>query len=132
MDAGHLKYVPQFRHLSRKDRKKLAQWADEVDVEEGSSLATEGEFAHEFFVIEEGSAAVSQGYQHIRDLGPGDFFGEIALLAEKRRTATVTATSSMRLIVMFKREFSSMEADVPEVAEKLHRAIKERWLSPPE
>ena len=132
MDAARLKDVSLFRDLSRKDRKKLARWADEVDVEEGSNLATEGEFAHEFFVIEEGSAAVSQGDQHIRDLGPGDFFGEIALLEETRRTATVTATSPMRLIVMFQREFGSMAADVPEVADKLHQAIKERWLSPPE
>ena len=132
MDAARLKYVTLFRHLSRKDRKKLAQWADEVDIEEGSNLVTEGDFAHEFFVIEEGSASVRRGDQHVTDLGPGDFFGEIALLEKKRRTATVTATSPMRLIVMFKREFGSMASDMPEVAEKLRQAIKERWLSAPE
>ncbi len=132
MDPARLKDVSLFSDLRRKDRKKLAQWADEVTIEEGHSLVTEGEFAHEFFVIEEGSATVTQGDQHVRDLGPGDFFGEIALLEETRRTATVTATSPMRLIVIFKKEFGSMSGQFPEVAEQLQQAIKERWQAPPE
>lgn len=132
MDAARLKDVPLFRNLRRKDRKKLAQWADEITIEEGDILVKEGDFAHEFFVIEEGSAMVTRGQEHVAELGPGDFFGEIALLEPTHRTATVTATSPMQLIVMGKKEFRSMSGDVPDVAEQLHRAIKERWQAPPE
>jgi CRP-like cAMP-binding protein len=127
MDAARLKHIPLFSDLSRRERKQLARWTDEVDVPAGSTLAAEGDFAHEFFVIEEGTAEVTQGGEHLRDLGPGDFFGEIGLLEEHRRTATVRATSPMKLVVMFQREFRSMSAQVPEVAEKLEQAITERW-----
>ncbi len=75
---------------------------------------------------------VTRGQEDVAELGPGDFFGEIALLEPTHRTATVTATSPMQLIVMFKKEFRSMSGDVPDVAEQLHRAIKERWQAPPE
>ena len=127
MDPARLEDVPLFSELRRRDRKRLASWADEVTVGAGTRLATEGDFAHEFFVIEEGTAEVTHGDDHVRDMGPGDFFGEIALVEKTRRTATVTATSPMRLIVMFQTEFASMSAQHPEVAAKLHEAIMERW-----
>ncbi|MFQ5947324.1 MAG: cyclic nucleotide-binding domain-containing protein [Acidimicrobiia bacterium] len=126
MDPARIKSIPLFADLSRKERKQVAQWADEIEVDEGAHLVTQGEFAYEFFVIREGAAEVTQDDRHVRYLGPGDFFGEIALLDEDRRTASVVATSPMRLVAMFGRDFRAMTGTVPEVVDKVRRAIEER------
>jgi CRP/FNR family transcriptional regulator, cyclic AMP receptor protein len=126
MDAERLEGVGVFSGLSKKELGKLAQWADEVSVPEGYELATEGEFAHEFFVIEEGSAEVMQNGERIAELGPGEFFGEIGLLETERRTASVVATTPMQLIVMFQREFKQMEREMPGVAGRIRAAIRAR------
>jgi CRP/FNR family cyclic AMP-dependent transcriptional regulator len=126
MDAERLEGVGVFSGLSKKELGKLAQWTDEVSVPEGHELATEGQFAHEFFVIEEGSAEVMQNGERIAELGPGEFFGEIGLLETERRTATVAATTPMKLIVMFQREFKQMEQDMPAVADRIRAAIRAR------
>ncbi len=126
MDSKQLEGIGFFSSLSKKELGRLAQWTDEVSVGEGHELATEGQFAHEFFVIDEGSAAVIQNGESIAELGPGDFFGEIGLLETERRTATVRATSAMRLIVMFQREFKQMEQEMPAVADRIRSAIRAR------
>jgi CRP-like cAMP-binding protein len=126
MEAKRLEGVGFFSSLSKKELGKLAQWTDEVSVREGDALATEGEFAHEFFVIEEGSAAVTQNGERIAELGPGEFFGEIGLLETERRTASVVATTPMQLIVMFQREFKQMEREMPAVADRIRAAIRAR------
>jgi CRP-like cAMP-binding protein len=126
MDSTRLEGVGVFSGLSKKELGKLAQWADEVSVSAGQALATEGEFAHEFFVIEEGSADVTQDGERIAELGPGEFFGEIGLLETERRTASVVATTPMELIVMFQREFKQMEQEMPAVADRIRTAIRAR------
>jgi CRP/FNR family cyclic AMP-dependent transcriptional regulator len=126
MDSNRLEGVGVFSGLSKKELGKLAQWTDEVSVPEGHALATEGEFAHEFFIIEEGSAEVLQNGDRIAELGPGEFFGEIALLETDRRTASVVATTTMQLIVMFQREFRQMEREMPGVAGRIRSAIRAR------
>jgi CRP-like cAMP-binding protein len=126
MDAKELEHVALFASLSKDERAHVARGADVVSVEAGTELAKEGTFAHEFFVIEEGSAEVRQGGEVINELGPGDFFGEIGLVETERRTATVVATTPMRLIVMFQREFRQLEHDQPEVADRIHAAIRAR------
>ena len=126
MDPARLKSIPLFASLSDAERAKVARWADEVEVEEGKHLVDEGRFAYEFFVIEEGSAAVRHGDEVVAELGPGDFFGEIALLEHVRRTASVVATSPMRAVVMFGRDFRSMENEMPAVADRIKQAVEER------
>lgn len=126
MDPARLKTIPLFASLSEREREQVAHWADEVDVGEGKHLIDEGQFGYEFFVIEEGNAQVRHGDQTIAQLGPGDFFGEIALIEEQRRTASVIATSPMRAIVMFGRDFRQMESDLPEVAARIRQAIEDR------
>jgi CRP/FNR family transcriptional regulator, cyclic AMP receptor protein len=126
MDAARLKSIPLFGDLSDAEREKVARWADEVEVDEGKHLVDEGKFAYEFFVIEEGTADVRHGQETIGQLGPGDFFGEIALLEHVRRTASVVATSPMRAVVMFGRDFRSMENEMPGVADRIKRAVEER------
>lgn len=126
MDQARLKSISLFADLSHHEREQVARWADELDVPEGKHLVDEGRFAHEFFVIEEGTAEVRHGDQKVTELGPGDFFGEIALLETERRTASVIATTPLRTIVMFGREFRQMEAEMPSVAARIRQAIEER------
>lgn len=126
MDADRLKAIPLFRGLSKNQRERVSAWADEVSLEPGKHLVEQGEFAHEFFVIEEGAAEVTIDGDRVGALGPGDFFGEIALLETERRTASVIATAPLRCIVMHARHFSSMEQTMPEVAEQIRQAIRKR------
>ncbi len=126
MDAGRLKQLPLFSSLSEKERERIARWADEVDLPPGKHLVDQGQFAYEFFVIEEGTAEVRKGEEKLAELGPGDFFGEIALLEEERRTASVIATSGMRAIVMTRRDFGSMQDEMPTIAAQIRQALEER------
>lgn len=126
MDPKRLKSVPLFEGLAKKDLAQLGRWTDEVDIPAGKHLAEQGQFAYEFFVIESGTADVTQDGRHIATLGPGDFFGEIGLIRSIRRTATVIANSPMTLIVMARREFNAMESDLPHVADEIKAKLEER------
>lgn len=126
MDPARLKKSPLFAELSDQERQQIGQWADEVEVPEGKHLIDQGQFGYEFFVIEEGKAEVRRGDEVIAQLGPGDFFGEIALLEADRRTASVIATEPLRTIVMTRQQFISMEADMPSVASQIRQAIEDR------
>jgi CRP-like cAMP-binding protein len=126
VDVERLKQIPLFADLSRGELERLATWADEVDVKAGKHLVDQGAFPHEFMVIESGTAEVVHDGNRIADLGPGDFFGEMALLEEHRRTATVTASSDLRIIVMHERHFRAMEDEMPEVAARIRAVMDER------
>jgi CRP-like cAMP-binding protein len=126
MDTSKLAGIEFFSGLSKNELQRLARWTDEIDVPEGEVLASQGRFAHEFFVIEDGTASVDQDGNHLADLGPGDFFGEIGLVETVRRTATVRATTPMRVIVMFERDFRQMEQEMPTVAARIQEAIRAR------
>ena len=126
MDAARLKEIPLFSQLPEKQLKTAAQLADEVEVKEGTRLVDEGRFAHEFFVIEDGTADVVHDGTTVAELGPGDFFGEIALLKTERRTASVVAKTPMKLVVIFGPNFRSMASDLPAVQAKIDSAIEER------
>jgi CRP-like cAMP-binding protein len=116
--------VPFFSGLPKDELKLLAQQTDEIDVPAGKVLAREGDFGHEFFVIESGTAAVTRNGESIRELGAGDFFGELALLDEDRRTATVTATSPMELVVMTRQNFRALDQAMPKVHASVVEAIR--------
>jgi CRP-like cAMP-binding protein len=126
LDEKRLKTVPLFARLGKKERRALALRADEVDVPEGRTLAREGEFAYEFFVIEQGTAEVTRDGKHLGELGPGDFFGEIGILAQERRMATVTATSAMELIVLTSGAFRALDREEPDLAQRFRRTIEQR------
>jgi CRP/FNR family cyclic AMP-dependent transcriptional regulator len=126
MDAARLKSIPLFSELSDRQRDQVARWADEVDVKAGKHLVDQGRFAYEFFVIEEGTAEVSRDDDHLTDLGPGDFFGEIGILEDEPRTASVVATSDMTLIVMTDRDFREMTRALPQVAETIKHTMELR------
>lgn len=126
MDAEHLKQIPLFRDLGQREREKLARWADEVDLPEGKHLIEQGAYPHEFFVLFEGTAEVIHDGRRLADLGPGDFFGEIALMEHHRRTASVVTTSPARVVVMATREFEAMEREMPRVAEEIRATMVAR------
>jgi CRP/FNR family transcriptional regulator, cyclic AMP receptor protein len=126
MDVERLKDVALFKGLSREELQRLARWSDEVDVEAGQHLVEQGEFGHEFFVIEEGTADVLVDGKSVDTLGPDEFFGEIALLETERRIASVIARTPLRAIVMHERAFRSMEETMPAVAERISQAMRER------
>jgi len=131
MLEAHLKQVPFFSALGKKELRALAQQTDELDVSSGKELATEGDFGHEFFVIRSGTAEVVQHGERIGELGPGDFFGEIALIQEDRRTATVKATSPMSVIVMTRQSFRALDQSMPQVHAQIAQAIEERTHASP-
>src|SRR4051794_15530802 len=100
VDAERLKQQPLFAWLSDRERARVAKLCVSVVVDEGEHLLDEGYNAYEFFVIEEGKAAVVSGGKHLRDLGPGDFLGEIGVVEGSGRTATVIATSPVKALAM--------------------------------
>jgi CRP/FNR family transcriptional regulator, cyclic AMP receptor protein len=127
MDESRLRAIPLFAGLKKKERRAVAQQADEVDVEAGCHLVREGEFAYEFFAIEEGTAEVTREGGHVADLGPGDFFGEIGLMEpDRERTASVVATSPMQVIVMTGPDFRRVSREMPHVAAQIQEAIHHR------
>jgi CRP-like cAMP-binding protein len=126
VDPKNLKTVPLFASLGDNELKQLAQQAEDVDIREGKQLITEGRFAYEFFAIQEGTADVVIDGNVVRTLGPGDFFGELALVVTERRTASVVATSPMRLVVLTAGQFHALERAAPGVAAQIRTAIEER------
>ena len=126
MDAERLKTLPLFEDLSNDERARIATWADEVDLPAGKHLMDQGNFPHEFMLIEDGTADVIHDGTAIASLGPGDFFGEMALLEDQRRMASVVATSPIRVVVMHSRDFRAMEDAMPEVAARIRSVMDER------
>ena len=126
MDVKALRPLWLFDGLSDKELAEVASRSDAVDVPAGQTLIAQGSLAHEFCVIEQGAAEVRRDGELVNELGPGDFFGEIGILETTRRTATVTASTPMRLVVMHERDFRTLDKDLPAVAEKLRAAIRAR------
>jgi PPM family protein phosphatase len=126
MDEARVKEIPLFAGLSRKECRALAPRADELELAEGKTLVREGEWAYEFFAIEEGTVEVRRGEQLLGQLGPGDFFGEMGLMADTRRNATVTALSPVKVAVMTAQAFRQTARELPAVANKIRAAIEER------
>ena len=124
--ADALGRCPFFQGLSRGDLLELAKVTEDMEVDEGRALTREGQSGSEFFVIIDGEVGVTKGGQEIRSLGPGDFFGEIALLEDTPRTATVTAKTPLRFFVLTRQAFRSLLAHQPEVAEKVLDALEQR------
>jgi CRP/FNR family transcriptional regulator, cyclic AMP receptor protein len=126
VDPKALEGIGAFSGLTRPELEKLAGWTFEIEVPAGEELTKEGRLAHEFFVIEDGAAEVRSGGERIAELGAGDFFGEIGLLEGGLRTATVVATTPLRLIVMSAQEFRRMEQELPAVADRVRSAVRAR------
>jgi CRP/FNR family transcriptional regulator, cyclic AMP receptor protein len=132
MHLGHntkidlIKRVPLFASASKPELEEIASIADEIDLPEGKAVIREGEAGREFLVIVEGSADVDRGGRKIATLGPGDFAGEIALIAKMPRTATITTTSPVRALVITDRAFRQLLEHSPQIQIGVLSALAER------
>lgn len=125
MDKSRLKAIPLFQNLDDHDLGVIATFANETSVSPGDTLVREGDFSYELMAIEEGSAEVLKNGERIAELGPGDFFGEVGVLSNDMRSATVRATSPMRLITLTTWELKRMRS-MPGVMEKINQTIADR------
>jgi CRP/FNR family transcriptional regulator, cyclic AMP receptor protein len=126
VDAKSLERVPLYAGLSHREREQIARWSDAIDLPAGKHLLDEGRLPHEFFVIIDGEVDVTHDGEHLATLGPGDFFGEIALIEHGRRTATVVTSQPTTLAVMSPPAFDAMRHEMPRIAERIDGAIRER------
>jgi CRP/FNR family transcriptional regulator, cyclic AMP receptor protein len=126
LDASRLKSIPLFEEVGDEELAQIAPFAQEVSVEAGKVLVREGDFSYEFMAIEEGTAEVTRGGEHVADLGEGDFFGEMGLLEKTLRNATVTAKSPMRLVTLTGWDLRRVERTAPQAIERVRAVLEER------
>jgi CRP/FNR family transcriptional regulator, cyclic AMP receptor protein len=126
LDATRLKSIPLFDEVGDEELAQIAPFAQEVSVEEGKVLVREGDFSYEFMAIEEGKAEVTRSGEHVADLGPGDFFGEVGLLEKTLRNATVTAKTPMRLVTLTGWDLRRVERTAPQALERVRSVLEER------
>jgi CRP/FNR family cyclic AMP-dependent transcriptional regulator len=126
LDATRLKSIPLFEEVGDEELAQIAPFAQEVSVEAGRVLVREGDFSYEFMAIEEGTAEVTRGGEHVADLGPGDFFGEVGLLEKTLRNATVTAKTPMRVMTLTGWDLRRVERTAPEAFERVRSVLEER------
>jgi CRP-like cAMP-binding protein len=124
--AAQLASIPLFESLSVSDLHELAGWFDVQQASEGVRLTGEGAAGYSFYVLLEGTAAVVADGSTLAELGPGDFFGEMAILGGGRRMATVTTTSPARLLFMFGTEFRRLQVALPDVAARIEETVRRR------
>ncbi len=121
-----IRKVPLFSKLSKKGLEDVAHIADELDLPAGKTMAEQGDRGREFFVLLEGEADVTKDGGSINTMRGGDFFGEIALVTKMPRTASVTATTDVRVLVITERDFSALLKRSPEVGRGVAEALAER------
>jgi CRP/FNR family transcriptional regulator, cyclic AMP receptor protein len=132
MRLGHnskidlIKRVPLFASASKAELEEIASIADEIDLPEGKVVIKEGDAGREFIVLIEGTADVERGGRKLASLGPGDFAGEIALIAKLPRTATITTTSPVRALVITDRAFRQLLEHSPQIQIGVLTALAER------
>ena len=115
----HLANVRMFSSLNKKELGLISRAADVVTVRGGSEIVTEGTIGHEFYLILDGKATVKRGGRKVAELGPGHYFGEMALLDRGPRSATIVADGDVELVIIGQREFMGVLDQIPAVSHKL-------------
>jgi CRP/FNR family transcriptional regulator, cyclic AMP receptor protein len=131
MDSATLATLPLFGALSQEELDRVAGVCEELEIAEGTTLVREGDFGHAVFAITSGTAEVVHEGAVVNTLGPGDWFGEIAVMSGGRRSASVVATSPLTLVTVFNREIWRLEREAPEIAVALRATIDERLGAAP-
>ncbi|WP_205697331.1 cyclic nucleotide-binding domain-containing protein [Conexibacter sp. SYSU D00693] len=126
MDASRLKSISVFADLSDEDLSHIAALAAEVSVPEGKELVREGDYSYDVLAIEEGTARVERGGETIAELGAGDVIGEMGVLERSQRSATVIATSPMRLVTLTSWDVRKLRKNSPEAVEHLRQLVERR------
>jgi CRP-like cAMP-binding protein len=119
----HLSGVPMFRACTKKELQAISRLMTLMDVDAGAVLTREGDRGQEFMIVVEGEAVATRRGRKIATFGPGQFFGEIALLDPGERTATVVADTPMEIGVVSQQEFNQMLTDVPMLARQMLRGM---------
>ena len=122
----HLTSVPLFSACSQSELTAVARASDEVDLPEGRVLCEQGDIGREAFVILEGTAEVRRNGMNVATLTSGACFGELALLDNGPRTATVVATTDLKVLVIGAREFAALVSEVEPMAFKLLKSLATR------
>ena len=128
--VDQIRRVPLFSDLDRKELDRIAASMKQRTFNAGDKVTTEGQSGVGFFVIEEGEATVTVGGDERRRLGPGDYFGEVALLNESARTATITADTDLRCYGLTSWEFRPLVETHGSIAWKLLQAMSKTYQSP--
>ncbi len=126
MDVSSLKNTPLFADVDDDKLAKVATFATLESAAEGKTIIREGGFSNDFYIIEDGTVTVEREGERVADLGPGDFFGEQGLLEKQARSATVVASSPVRLIKIEHWELARMKQSMPEVVEQLRSEVEAR------
>jgi CRP-like cAMP-binding protein len=126
VNPNRLRDVPMFRHLSKTELERVAGWLQAYSVPEGDLLVREGASAQEFFLIEDGEAAVLEDGERVAVLGPGDFFGEMSLLDGAPRSATVTAESPVQVMILTRSRFTKLLQNEPSIGIAILKQLARR------
>jgi CRP/FNR family cyclic AMP-dependent transcriptional regulator len=131
VDLAVLKAIPLFRDLTADELALIGQYVSEVSVSQGKHLVDEGDYAYEFFVIEDGEAEVTRSGERLAVLKAGDFFGETGLLEKQQRNASVVALSPMRLLTLSHWDMNRLRKRLPSLAEHMRRTSEKRLAETP-
>jgi CRP-like cAMP-binding protein len=115
----YLKRVPLFRDLDNRELDAVGAVVTDLRFNAGQVLIRQGDSAHEMFIVTVGELAVTRDGEHIADIGPGSFAGEMAVLARAHRNSTVTAKTDVEVLHIDGRSLQTLFADVPEIAVKM-------------
>lgn len=124
--TDQLAHVPLFAALRKKDLQRVAKVSDEISIQAGRSIVEQGRTGHEFFLILEGTAVVRRNNRKVAELGPGQYFGELSILDRGPRSASVVATTDMRVLVLGQREFTGVLDSIPGMAYKMLTVMAKR------
>jgi CRP-like cAMP-binding protein len=122
----YLTKVPLFSACNKKELAELAKYSEHMTIKAGTAVTTEGKAGHEFFTILDGKAQVNKKGVDVNVIGPGDFFGELALLDRAPRNATITAITDLEVVLLGQREFTAALDTVPTLAHKLLTGLAKR------
>jgi CRP/FNR family cyclic AMP-dependent transcriptional regulator len=126
VDVSQLKRVPLFEEVPDDKLRQVATFAVSEEHPEGAVIVKEGGYSNHFYAIEDGTAKVERDGEKLADLGPGDVFGEQGLLEKSERSATVSATSPLKVIKIEHWELDKMKKSMPEVVDELRTRVEER------
>jgi len=126
METSQLKRIPLFADASDEELGKVAVFAETKQFGEGTEVISEGGFSRELFAIEDGTAEVTRGGKKVADLGQGDIFGEAGMLDDEMRSASVIATSPLRVISMGHFEVKKLKKHAPDVYARIEQLVEER------
>ncbi|MFK7919205.1 MAG: cyclic nucleotide-binding domain-containing protein [Ilumatobacter sp.] len=126
MQADQLRSLSLFEGVTDDELTGLADQFTEFEMVAGSSLAKQDDFAYKFFVVLDGDVDVHRDFQHIAEMGSGEFFGEVALVKGEKRNARVTAKTRCRLACMMGWDFKAMTEKFPSIAARIDAVVAER------